>query len=363
MAREAGVSLSLVSIVFRRAQGASDTTRERVLEAADRLGYVRNESARALRSTATNTIGISFHTRQPFHHELLDGLYAATEGTRYRLLLSATSRSRSEMEAVQTLLSYRSDALILLGSRLDKDELARLARSMPVVVIAHRSTAPGVDWVVSDDEAGMSLAVNHLKDLGHERICYLSCTEAAGGNERLVAFEHAVEAAGLGKSAFVNLKGGKDEASGAAVARSLLESGDLPTGIIAFNDRCALGLIDTMIRHGISIPSDISVIGFDDSEIASRPDINLTSVHQSPAELARFAAERAIHRLDASSFPSLARGTVLPTSLTVRSSTGPVPERQAHPCRVTADISPEIPRVPSETPAITAVSHTTYSAL
>ncbi|MFT0847597.1 LacI family DNA-binding transcriptional regulator [Actinomycetaceae bacterium L2_0104] len=335
VAREAGVSQSLVSIVFRGTTGASEATREKVLEAADRLGYVRNESARALRANAPDTIGVSFQTRQPFHHELLDGLYAATAGTGHQLVLSAVSQSRTEADAIETLLSYRSGALILLGCRLEEEELARLARTMPIVTVAQRSTAPGVDWVVSDDEAGMALAVAHLKELGHTRIRYLSCSDAAGGQDRLAAFQHAVELHGLASTAYATSDGGKDEASGAGVAEAILQSEDFPTAIIAFNDRCALGLIDVFIRNGVSIPEDISIVGFDDSEIASRPGINMTSVHQSPSDLAHFAAERAIHRLASASIPSVARGTVLPTSLTIRETTGaarttePSPRRRA----------------------------------
>ncbi|MGO1591292.1 LacI family DNA-binding transcriptional regulator [Ancrocorticia sp.] len=341
VAREAGVSQSLVSIIFRDAAGASDATREKVLEAANRLGYVRNESARALRVSSPNTIGVTFNTRQPFHHELLDGLYAATANTRYQLVLSAVSEHRSESEAVETLLSYRSGALILLGCLLEEERLGRLSRRMPVITVAQRSVAPGVDWVVSDDD-GMNLATSHLMELGHTKIRYLSCSEAAGGQDRLAAFERAIDVNGLQETAYSTPDGGKDEASGASVAEAIVRSGDLPTAIIAFNDRCALGLIDVLIRCGVSVPADVSVIGFDDSEIASRPGINMTSVHQSPRDLARFAAERAIHRLDSAAISTQARGTILPTSLTVRGSTGPVR---------TATPAPHIPQL--EVPAIT----------
>lgn len=340
VAHQAGVSQSLVSIVFRGASGASDATRNRVFAAAEKLGYVRNESARALRSSVPNTIGVSFQTRQPFHHELLDGLYAATANTNYQLVLSAVSQSRTEADAIETLFSYRSGALILLGCRMEEDVLEQMARTMPVVTVARRSTAPGVDWVVSDDEAGMALAVAHLKELGHTRIRYLSCTDTAGGSDRLAAFQHAVQLHGLTGTAHATADGGVNEASGASAAEGILQSGDLPTAIIAFNDRCALGLIDVFIRSGVSVPHDISIIGFDDSEIASRQGIDMTSVHQSPRDLARFAAERAIHRLDSATIPSMVRGTVLPTSLTIRETSGPVRTTEPSP-------NPQTPPLPA----------------
>jgi len=322
VARAAGVSQSLVSIVFRGVPGAGEQTRRRVLEAADRLGYVRDESARSLRAREATTLGVCFQARGPFHHELLDGLYVATADTTHHLVLSATSDDRGESEAIQDLLSYRCGALILLGSLLGDDELADLARTVPVVTVARRSEASEVDWVASDDAQGMQELLGHLKGLGHTDIAFLSCPEAAGGVDRLRAFEAAAGSQGLEACVRV-LPGGMTEQAGAAVAEDLLAAGDLPTAVVGFNDRAALGVIDVFIRRGVRIPADVSVVGFDDSEIASRDPIRMTSVHQDPAGLARFAAERAIQRLSAAGPATQARGTLLPTSLVVRTTTGP----------------------------------------
>lgn len=322
VAREAGVSQSLVSIVFRGVPGAGEDARRRVLEAADRLGYVRDESARSLRSRQATTLGVTFQARGPFHHELLDGLYLATAETPHHLVLSAVSDSRGEGTAIQDLLEYRCGALVLLGSAKTEDELAELAGRVPVVCVARRSAAPGVDWVASDDVPGMYQAVGHLKELGHADVVYLSCPQAAGGRDRLRAFEAAVEAHGMGGRVRV-MRGGVTEEEGATLAEELLSAGDLPTAIFGFNDRNALGVIDVLIRRGVRVPDDVSILGFDDSEVASRRPIAMTSVHQDPASLARFAAERAIQRLSGAGPAAQPRGTLLPTALVVRTTTGP----------------------------------------
>jgi DNA-binding LacI/PurR family transcriptional regulator len=324
IAREVGVSQSLVSIVFRDAPGASDETRQKVLETADRLGYVRNESARSLRSTRSTSIGVAFQTRQPFHGELLDGLYAATADLPNRLVLSAVSDFRDEAAAIRSLVSYRCGALVLLGSRLSEDEILRLSSGIPVVSVARRCSSPNVDWVVSDDFQGMSLALDHLTSLGHRRIVYLSAPISPGGRERQHAFEDAAESHRLDTEVTIRTSG-MTEQDGAEAATALLGEGTLPSAVIAFNDRCALGLLDVLVRHGIRVPDELSVIGFDDSEIASRTPISMTSVRQDPTSLAQFAVERALQRLAATGPANTPRGTILPTSLTVRSTTGPAP--------------------------------------
>ncbi len=325
VARAAGVSQSLVSIIFRGAPGASDETREKVLRIAEELGYVRDESARSLRASRSTSIGVVFQTRQPFHSELLDGLYAATVGRPNRLVLSAVSDVRDEAVAIRDLVSYRCGALVLLGPRLPEEEFLRLSAGIPVISVARRCSSPGIDWVASDDAQGMNLALDHLQGLGHRRIVYLSAPVSPGGRERQHAFEDAVESHGLGAEVAIR-PGGMTEQKGAEAAEELIaarRSGEpLPTAVIAFNDRCALGVLEVLMRGGVRVPEEVSLVGFDDSEIASRRPILMTSVRQDPTILARFAAERAVQRLGGEPAGE-ARGTVLPVSLTVRSTTGP----------------------------------------
>lgn len=323
VARAAGVSQSLVSIAFRQAPGVSGATRERILATARELGYVRDESARALRAHRSTSIGVCFQTRQPFHHVLLDHLYEATAGGPHQLVLSAVSDARDEATAVEGLLSYRCGALLLLGPRAAEADLAKVVRDTPLVVLGRTIARSDVDWVSSDDAEGIDQAVAHLCELGHRRISYLSCSWAAGGAEREKAFRAAAEAHDVAVGATV-LDGDMTEQRGASAAHELLDAAERPTAIIAFNDRVALGLMDVFMRNGVNVPRDMSVIGFDDSEIAQRDPILMTSVHQDAQRLAQLGVERAQQLIFPSSPPSEPQGTLVPTHLVVRGTTGKV---------------------------------------
>ena len=321
VAAKAGVSRASVSIVFRGASGVGEGTRLRVLAAADELGYVRDESARGLRSDRPTNIGVCFQTRQPFQLELVDGLYAAIAGSSNQLLLSASSDSRSESEAIESLLGYRSGVLILISPSMSERELVSLAAKVPVISVGRQIRAPQITWVASDDQAGMSTTMSHLKDLGHSDILYLSSLSAPAGSDRLRALKRAAEAQGMLDSLTIG-EGGMTENEGVLAAEELLRAEKLPTAIIGFNDRCALGVLEVFLRRGVDVPADVSVIGFDDSEIASRRPNSMTSVHQDPLQMASLAIDRALQLLSPSGGDAMPRGTLVPTSLTIRSTSG-----------------------------------------
>ncbi|WP_153038920.1 LacI family DNA-binding transcriptional regulator, partial [Rathayibacter tanaceti] len=153
VAAAAGVSRALVSIVLRGAPGASEATRLRVREVAQRLGYRPDRRAQQLRESRSRTVGVSFEVRQAFHGDLVETLYTAAADRGFSLLLSASARTRTEGDAVQTLLDDRPEALVLIGSRLGDDALRELRRRLPVVVLA-RTAAGVVDAVRTDDAEG-----------------------------------------------------------------------------------------------------------------------------------------------------------------------------------------------------------------
>ena len=321
IAKELGVSQALVSLVFRNKPGAGEEMRKRILETADRIGYVRDESARSLRSQAPTAIGVTFRIHQPFHDEVLDGIYRLVDGTSHNLVLSAISDDRDELTAVRDLLAHRCGSLILLGPRTRDDVLARLARETPIVVVAKRSDHEAIEWVMSDDNFGMTSAVEHLVGLGHKRIVYLSSPLDAGGPERVEAFFRAVAAYDDRVDARV-VESGMTEDAGAASVLALLNEGELPTAIMAFNDRCAAGVMEVLFRRGIRVPDDISIIGFDNSSVAARPSLDMTSIHQDAAELAKRAIQCARRRMSDPSAEPIPGGGTVPTRLVVRSSTG-----------------------------------------
>jgi DNA-binding LacI/PurR family transcriptional regulator len=296
VAARAGVSRALVSIVFRDAPGAGEATRARVRAAAAELGYRPDHRARLLGRSRTGLIGVSFGVRHTFHADLVEALYAAAEGTGYDLTLSGVTPARSEPAAVEALVAYRCEALICLGPTLSATRLAAIAAVVPTVTVAARIRARGVDTVRTDDADGARRAVTHLLDLGHRRIAHVDGGKAPGAADRRRSYRTTLRRAGLGDEEVV-VPGGLTEADGDRAARRLLELPEPPTGVVAFNDRCAVGILHAFRTAGRAVPRDVSVVGFDDDRLAALPHIELTTVRQDPAELATRALERVVQRL------------------------------------------------------------------
>ncbi len=320
LAAAAGISVALASIVMREAPGASQATRSRVKAIADDLGYRPDQRAKLLRQNRSRLIGVSFEVPQAFHGDLVEGIYAAAEPAGYAVTLSGISPGRPEARAIAALQDDRCEALILLGPRTPTARLTELARRQPIVVLARAVRSPAVDCVRVDDGIGMDLAVAHLAGLGHRRVAYLDGGTTPGARERLRAFRAAAARHALPGGGVV-LPGGPTEEDGAAAAELLRPRLGELTAAIAFNDRCATGLLDTFLQAGVSVPQDFSIVGYDDSRLSRISYRNLTTVGQHPAQLARMAVDRVIDRLDHGAGGRLDQ-LVRPT-LKVRGTTGP----------------------------------------
>jgi DNA-binding LacI/PurR family transcriptional regulator len=318
VAERAGVSRALVSIVMRDVAGASEQTRERVRRAADDIGYRPDPRARRLRQHRTRLIGVTFTAGQEFHADLVDGVYVAADELGYDVVLSGVTPHRDEPRALRTLIDDRCEGLVLIGPEMPPRELANLAARAPVVVVARR--VRGVDAVRSDDVAGAVMGMDHLIGLGHRRIVYLDGGRAPGAAERRRGCRRASRAAQLPE---LTLPGGLTERDGAAAASAMLESQDLPTAVFAFNDRCALGAMDVLIRAGVAVPQQVSVLGFDDSPLAGLAHIDLTTIRQDSAGLARAAVQRLVTRLDDDSVDGGTVDVTREPTLVVRGSTAP----------------------------------------
>ncbi|WP_375432699.1 LacI family DNA-binding transcriptional regulator [uncultured Friedmanniella sp.] len=320
VAARAQVSRALVSIVFRDLPGASDATRERVRQAAQDLGYAPDQRARLLSRRRTGLLGVQFGIEHPFHGELVEALYTAAEARGHELALSAVARTRAEDRAVESLLSYRCEALILLGPRATAARIDALGARVPVVVVARHLRSRQVDVVRTDDVDGARQATRHLIGLGHRAIAHVDGGGAPGTADRRRGYQQAMEQAGLADQVRV-LRGGLTEQAGAGAGAALLDArlGDgRPTAVFAFNDRCALGVVQAADRLGSATPTDLSVVGFDDSRVATLPWVQLTTVRQDTRQLAVDAVDHAVARLDGS--PRAASSIVAPR-LVVRSST------------------------------------------
>jgi DNA-binding LacI/PurR family transcriptional regulator len=318
VAIRAGVSRALVSIVFRDAPGASPANRRHVLATAEELSYRPDPRARLLGRNRSRTIGVVFGLHHEFHAELVERLYQVTQDSGYELALGATAPTRGERQAVQSLIDYRCETLILIGPFLSRRAIEELARELPVVVMARALRSRAVDVIRTDDVNGARLAVEHLVGLGHRRIAHAHGQRAPGAAERRNGYRAAMRAAGLEREILL-LPGGLTDEDGERAAQHMLSRTSSPTAVTAFNDHCAAGMLATVRKRGVGVPENLSLVGYDDSRIASFATVALTTVGQDGYALAECALSRAIARADSTALPT--SEVLVPPRLVVRQTT------------------------------------------
>ena len=321
VAARVGVSTASVSLVLRDAPGPSAETRRRVLEAAAELGYRADRTASMLARRRRHLLGVMLDVRNAFHAELAEELHVAADDQGYEVVLSTLTRVRDEAGAIETLLDFRCEGVLLLGPDADADDLAKLAAQVAVVVIGRRVTGKAVDVVRSADNVGVTQAIEHLVELGHRRIAYVDGGRGVIATARRRGYRDAMRRSGLGDVVHI-IPGGQTEEGGLRAGRMMVELVQRPTAVVAFNDRCALGVLDAFVRAGIDVPGDVSLVGYDDSTLARLAHIDLTSINQNAPAQAQHAVTAAVQRLDDGRVTAME--IVLSPQLVVRSSTGPV---------------------------------------
>lgn len=318
VAARVGVSRALVSLVFRNHQGASAETRERIYQAAAELGYRPDTAAQLLRRRRSRQLGVLFDPRHPFQADLIEAIYPAAMGHEYSVILGALTPTRGVPTAVDELLALRSEAIILIGPDSPLSDLAALGRQLPLVTVGRHLPGDAFDSVRTDDAKGARQAVEHLGALGHREIVHIDGGSASGSAERRRGYRSAMR-----RLAAVPriIPGDFTEESGARAARLMSDEPSLPTAVLASNDRCAVGLLDSFLRLGVRVPQDVSVVGYDDSQLARLAHIDLTTIRQDVPRMAEAVVEAVTERLDHGRTD--ARRIVLEPSLVVRSTSSP----------------------------------------
>jgi len=334
VAERAGVSVGSASQAFGRPELVSDDVRERVLAAADELGYPGPDpAARRLRTGRAGAIGLIFSERlayqftDPASPPFLRGVSLAIQQAPTGLLLIPDSRQRDE--ATRLVREAVVDGFIVYSvPQNDPRVEAALARRLPVVTVDQPRGAE-TPFVGIDDRAAARSAAEHLRRLGHERVAVLSfVTTLEPGStlqlditvERLAGYED-----GLGDAwdpALVRTCRPNAPEPARAATLELLREPTPPTAILAMSDILAFGALEAAGEHGVPVPSKLSVVGFDDTPGAAHATPPLTTVAQPHEEKGRLAAEQLIDAIERGGTREPSR-TLLPTELVVRGSTAP----------------------------------------
>jgi len=304
VALEAGVSKSTVSNVVRDATGVSEATRRRVREAIERLGYRPNVIARQLVKRRTEILGVVVGDLfNPFFAEMAKMIerHAASRG--YTAMFCNTEGdSQSEIEGVESLLEHRVAGIVFLAFSGESRAMREaVEQRVPVIFVACSGDAG--DVVSVDDVQGGKLATEHLIAAGHRRIAYLSVPELEERSDlmRLQGYEDALRAAGLGPPLRISWSPPADQGVVDGEARKLVDVLTGPervTGVFASNDFAGIYLQEFADRYHLSVPGDLSIVGFDDIAMSGLARIALTTVAQPREQLARLGIETLVARIE-----------------------------------------------------------------
>jgi LacI family transcriptional regulator len=330
VAESSGVSKSTVSNVIRGADNVSPSTRRRVLDAVAQLGYRPNALARNLVRQQTSTLGLVVgDLANPFYSELAKLVEAhASEAGYTTMICNTDGRAASELARVESLLEHRVAGILMLQFSGDGAIVSELlAQGVPLVVVSCWEKRS--DCVAVDDARAGELAVDHLLELGHRRIAYVSSAlvEPATDTARRRGYRRALTRAGLDSELALRLEHPaylRSNSDLRVAVAAMLEQPVPPTAFFCSNDLVAVDLIETLEELGHAVPAAVSVIGFDDIALAGLSRVGLTTIEQPREELARVGVALLRRRIERGAEPPPVRRK-LQASLVVRASTAPPP--------------------------------------
>jgi DNA-binding LacI/PurR family transcriptional regulator len=324
IARIAGVSLGTVSNVLNETAGVREPVRQRVLKAVQAAGYQPSQLARALRRDKTDMIGMIIpDITNPFFPGVVRGAEDVAFSNGYRLILCNSDNDHSkELVHLNELRTYLPAGLIVIPSNFSdltaQAEIYRKAGTGVVCIDRLPKNWSG-DSVTADNEEGAYNATRYLFQMGHSRLGVITGPlHLTNAQERLSGFKRAVREAKLHLSPEYVQEATFDKAGGFSKALVLLRLIPRPTAIVAGNDLIALGALLAIREAGLRCPEDVSLMGFDDLDLAEITNPSLSSVSQSGYQLGTTAARILLDRLEGDKGP--AKHLVLPTSLKLRHS-------------------------------------------
>lgn len=323
VATHAGVSQGAVSKVIRNAYGVSPAMQERVQQSIEALGYRPRTGARGMRGQ-TFTIAIGSEIPQignDFFTQVATGAARKLAGSGYQLIIAPSLEGDGDEQVLDALVDRQVDGLIAISLDVTAKWLERLAEYVPVVLVGRHDQSQNYDTVTNDDDSGVALAMTHLLELGHRRISHLTIRPTADLPEsrpphaiRRETYESRMIAHGLTPHV---VHSGASEHSAYTATLRLLDQAERPTAVFTGNDTLAIGALRAVSERGLTA-TDVSVIGYDNIELASHPLVSLTTIDQYGELTGATAIELLMERIAGTRVD--ARHVVLDPILLVRNS-------------------------------------------
>lgn len=302
VARLAGVSTTTVSHVINKTRFVAETTQEKVKAAVQELNYAPSAVARSLKCNSTRTIGMLVtQSTNLFFSEVIDGVESYCYRQGYTLILCNTGGIyEKQRDYIQMLAEKRVDGILVMCSDLTEELLAMLDRhaDIPKVIMDWGPESSQADKIIDNSEEGGYIATKYLIDKGHTDIACLSGHfEKLACSERIAGFRRAHQEANLSVNEDWILEGNFECDTAVLAAEKIVKMDKRPTAVFCFNDTMALGLMSRLQQRGIRIPEDISVIGYDNIELAEYFSPPLTTVHQPKRRVGKTAFEILLERI------------------------------------------------------------------
>lgn len=325
VASKAKLSTATVSRTINGSPLVSPKTAERVWKAVRQLGYHPNTNARALVLGRSHTFGLIISDIvNPFFPELVKSFEDTAIQHSYDVMVANTGYDQQRMSiAVRRMMERKVDGVAVMTSEMDKDLTEQLARQgMSMVFLDVGKVQAKTSNIAVDYVGGIRQAVQHLVGLGHRRIAFIAGPSSLkSARIRRSAFLECLRESHIAPAENLVIEGNHKIDGGEAATREFLAQRHPPTAILTSNDMTAVGALRAIAETGFKVPDNISVIGFDDIEIASYTTPPLTTVRLSREALGRLAFNALLELADK---PTLGKDLIVETSLVVRQSTAPV---------------------------------------
>lgn len=322
IARIAGVSHSTVSRALRGSPLIPAVTAERIQKIAKELGYRPSAIARSLVTQRSHTIGVVVTTiADPFNGELVDGIEEVANESGFSVILAAShGQPEREMMMVRSFHERRVDGILVASSRVGATYLPLLSElNTPIVLINNQHRSEYAHSISIDNVGGARLATEHLLSLGHTQIAYIGDEFGLHSDqERLRGYQLALSHAGIEFDKKLVQRGDGKPAGAARALQRILSQSNSFTGVFAYNDMSALGILQLVAERRWQVPQDLSVVGYDDIFVAAFSAPALTTIRQPCREMGSQAMQILTGLLGGTTSE---KSIIIPGTLVVRAST------------------------------------------